>query len=142
MTTVEASIEINRPVGVVFAFLTDLQNLKLQNPGITSIKLNGLFAVGSHYITTGQVMGREFRTETEIMAIERDKRYSIKTLVPPPASPVTNTYTLTPSGNGTKLTSSMDAVVIGFGMEEMIKNQLKGSLEVANEAMKKLIEGR
>lgn len=141
MATVEASIEINRPVDVVFAFLTNLENLKLQNPGITTIKLNGLFAVGSHYVTTGQVMGREFRTETEIMAIDLNKKYSIKTLVPPPASPVTNTYTLTPSADGTKLNSSMDAVVMGFGMEEMIKNQLKSSLEAANEALKKLIEG-
>ena len=141
MTIIESSIQIDRPMETVFAFLTNLENLKLQNPSITSIKLNGLFAVGSHYIMKGQVMGREFSTETEIMAIEPNKRFSIKTLVPPPASPVTNTYTLTPTATGTKLTSSMDAVVMGFGMEEMIKNQLKGSLEVANEALKKLIEG-
>ncbi len=140
MTTVESSIEINRSVDVVFAFLTDLENLKLQNPSITSVKLNGLFAVGSHYITKGQVMGREFSSETEIMAIEQNKRFSIKTLAPPPASPVTNTYTLEPSGSGTRLTTSMDAVIMGFGMEEMIKNQLKGALEAGNDALKKLIE--
>ena len=140
MTTVEASIEINRPVSVVFAFLTDLENLKLQNPGITTIKLNGLFAVGSRYITKGQVAGREFSTETEIMAIEQNKRFATKTLAPPPAPPVNNSYTLTPSGSGTKLTTSMDAVIMGFGMEEMIKTQLKGALEAGNEALKKLIE--
>ena len=140
MTTVEASIEIDRPVNLVFAFLTDLENLKMQNPGITSIKLNGLFAVGSRYITKGEVMGREFSTETEIMAIEQNKRFSIKTLAPPPAPPVTNTYALEPYGSGTKLTTSMDAVIMGFGMEEMIKTQLKGALEAGNEVIKKLIE--
>lgn len=141
MTIIESSIEINRPVETVFAFLTDLENLKLQNPSITSIKLNGLFAVGSHYIMKGQVMGREFSTETEIMAIEPNKRFSTKTLAPPPAPPVTNTYTLEPSGSGTKLTNSMDAVVMGFGMEEMIKTQLRGALEAGNATIKKLIEG-
>lgn len=140
MTSVEASIEIDRPVSVVFAFLTDLENLKLQNPAITSIKLNGLFAVGSRYITKGQVAGRDFSTETEIMAIEQNKRFATKTLAPPPAPPVNNSYTLTPSGSGTKLTTSMDAVIMGFGMEEMIKTQLKGALEAANEALKQLIE--
>jgi carbon monoxide dehydrogenase subunit G len=141
MSTVEASIEINRPVDAVFAFLTNLENQKLQNPGITSISLNGPFAVGTHYITKGQVMGRDFSTETEIVAIEPNKKFSIKTLAPPPASPVTNTYTLEPSGTGTRLTTGMDAVIMGFGMEEMIKSQLKTALEAGNAALKQLIEG-
>ena len=140
MTIIESSIEINRPVGTVFAFLTNLENLKLQNTSITSIHLNGLFAVGTHYITKGQVMGRDFSVESEIMAIEENKKLSIKTLAPPPAPPVTNTYTLEPSANGTRLNTSMDAVVMGFGMEEMIKTQLKSSLDAGNALLKKLIE--
>jgi len=143
MTVIAASIEINRPVETVFAFLTNLENLKAQNPGIKSITLNGPFAVGTHYVTQGQVMGRNFSTETEIVAIEPDKKFSIKTLAAPPASPVTNTYTLEPSGGGTKLTTSMDAVVMAGpfpGMEEMVKSQLKGALDTGNAALKKLIE--
>ncbi|MGC1377566.1 MAG: SRPBCC family protein [Anaerolineales bacterium] len=143
MTVIAASIEINRPVETVFAFLTNLENLKAQNSGITSITLNGPFAVGTHYITQGQVMGRNFNTETEIVAIEPNKKFSIKTLAAPPASPVTNTYTLEPSGGGTKLTTSMDAVVMAGpfpGMEEMVKSQLKGALDTGNAALKKLIE--
>lgn len=143
MTIIDASIEINRPVEAVYAFLTNLENLKAQNPGITSVTLNGPFAVGTHYITRGQVMGRDFNTETEIVAIEPNKKFSIKTLAAPPASPVTNTYSLEPSGGGTKLTTSMDAVVMGGfpGMEDMIKGQLKGALDTGNAALKKLIEG-
>lgn len=140
MTIIESSIEINRPVGTVFAFLTNLENLKLQNTSITSIHLNGLFAVGTHYITKGQVMGRDFSVESEIVAIEENKKLSIKTLAPPPAPPVTNTYLLEPAGGGTKLTTNMDAVVMGFGMEEMIKTQLKSSLDAGNALLKKLIE--
>jgi carbon monoxide dehydrogenase subunit G len=141
MTIIESSIEINRPVETVYAFLTNLDNQKAQNPGITSITLNGPFAVGTHYITKGQVMGREYSTETEIVAIEPNKKLGLKTLAAPPASPVTNTYILEPSGSGTKLTCSMDAVVMGFGMEEMIKGQLKGAIDTGNAALKKSIEG-
>lgn len=141
MTIIESSIEINRPPETVYAFLTNLDNLKLQNPGILSITLNGPLAVGSRYTTHGQVMGRDFSTETEIVAVEPNKIFSIKTLAAPPASPVTNTYTLEPSGSGTKLTSTMDAVVMGFGMEEMIKGQLKTAIDTGNAALKKLIEG-
>jgi carbon monoxide dehydrogenase subunit G len=143
MTIIDASVEINRPVEAVYAFLTNLENLKAQNPGITSVTLNGPFAVGTHYFTKGQVMGRDFSTETEIVAIEPNKKFSIKTLAAPPASPVTNTYVLEPSGSGTKLTTSMDAVVMaGFpGMEDMVKGQLKSALDTGNAALKKLIEG-
>ena len=143
MTIIESSIEINRPVETVYAFLTNLDNQKAQNPGITSITLNGPFAVGTHYITKGQVMGREYSTETEIVAIEPNKKLGLKTLAAPPASPVTNTYILEPSGSGTKLTTSMDAVVMAGpfpGMEEMVKGQLKGALDTGNAALKKLIE--
>jgi len=141
MTIIESSIEINRPVENVYAFLADLENLRKQNPGITAITLNGPFAVGTHYITKGQVMGREYTTETEIVAIEPNKKLGLKTLAAPPASPVTNTYILEPSGSGTKLTCSMDAVVMGFGMEEMIKGQLKSAIDTGNAALKKAIEG-
>jgi len=140
MAIIDASIEINRPVETVFAYLTDLENLKAQNPSITSITLNGPFAVGTRYVTKGQVMGREFSAETEIVAIEPNKVFAVKTLAAPPASPVTNTYTLEPSGGGTRLTTSMDTVIMAMGMEEMVKGQLKSALDMGNTTLKKLIE--
>jgi carbon monoxide dehydrogenase subunit G len=141
MTIIESSIEIGRPVETVFAFLTNLENLKAMQPGLTDVVLNGPLAVGTHYTMKGQVMGRDFSVENEIVALEPNKKFGVKTLAAPPASPVTNTYTLEASGSGTKLTTSMDAVVMGFGMEDMIKGQLKGALDTGNATMKKLIEG-
>jgi carbon monoxide dehydrogenase subunit G len=141
MSTVDSSIQINRPVEAVFAFLSNLENQKLIQPGITAVTLNGPFAVGSRYVLQGQVMGRNFSTENEIVALEPDKKLSIKTLAPPPASPVTNTYTLSPSGGGTLLTTSMDAVMGGMpGFENMIKQQLKTALDTGNATLKKLLE--
>ena len=143
MAVIEASIQINRPVETVFAFITNLDNLKAQNASIVSVTLNGPFAVGTHYITKVMAAGREFNSESEIVAIEPNKKFAVKTLAAPPASPVTNTYTIEPSGDGTKLTVSMDTVVMAPmpGMEDMIKGQLKSTMDMGNAALKKLIEG-
>jgi carbon monoxide dehydrogenase subunit G len=143
MATIESSIQIARPVEAVFSFLTNLENQKAIQPGITQVILGGPFAVGTRYTLKGQVMGRDFSVENEIVALEPNKKLSIKTLAAPPASPVTNTYTLAPEGNGTRLTTTMDAVVMGGfpGMEDMVKNQLKASLDGANATLKKVMEG-
>ena len=141
MSTVDSSIQINRPVEAVFAFLSNLENQKLIQPGITAVTLNGPMAVGARYTLQGQVMGRNFSTENEIVALEPNKKLSIKTLAPPPASPVTNTYTLESAAGGTLLTTTMDAVMGGVpGFENMIKQQLKNALDSGNATLKKLME--
>jgi carbon monoxide dehydrogenase subunit G len=142
MATIESSVQINRPVETVFAFITNLENQKTIQPGITQVVLGGPFAVGTRYTLKGQVMGRDFSVENEIVALEPNQKFGIKTLANPPASPVTNTYTLAPEGNGTRLTTTMDAVVMGGfpGMEDMVKNQLKATLDGANAALKKVLE--
>lgn len=142
MAVIESSIQINRPVETVFAFVTDLNNLKALNSSITSVTLNGPFAVGTHYITKVQAAGREFSSEAEIVAIEPNKKFAVKTLAAPPASPVTNTYVFEPVGGGTKLTVSMDTVVMAPmpGMEDMIKGQLKGTMDMTNATLKRVIE--
>ncbi len=136
MATIETSISINQPVEKVFAFLTDIQNQKSLNPSITDVVMDGPLAVGSRYKIKMTVMGRPFESENEIVAIEPNKKFGIKTLAAPPASPVTNTYTLEPEGSGTKLHLAMDAVVMP-GTEGMVVPQLRAGLDTALAAMKK-----
>jgi len=140
MAIIDSSIQINRPVEEVFAFLCNLENQKLMSPTFTSVTLHGPFAVGSRYTLSGAIMGRNFSVENEIAAIEPNKKLAIKTLAPPPASPVTNTYNFEPSAGGTLLTTTMDAVIFP-GTEGMVKPQLKGALDTANAVLKKLLEG-
>ncbi len=136
MATIETSISINQPVEKVFAFLTDIQNQKSLNPSITDVVMDGPLAVGSRYKIKMTVMGRPFESENEIVAIEPNKKFGIKTLAAPPASPVTNTYTLEPEGSGTKLHLAMDAVVMP-GTQGMVVPQLRAGLDTALAAMKK-----
>jgi len=143
MAVISSSVEIGQPAEAVFAFLTNLENQKALQPGIKSVTLNGPVAVGTRYIIQGQIMGSNFSSESEIVAFEPGKKFAIKTLAPPPASPVTTTYLLEASGSGTKLTTQMDTVITGGfpGVEEMVKKQLQATLDGTSAALKKAIEG-
>ena len=139
MATVETSISIKQPVEKVFAYITDVQNQKAMNANITEIKTSGKMAVGMHYTVKMTMAGRQFESEHEIVALEPNKTFGIKTLAKPPASPVTNTYTLEKEGTGTKLGLSMDAVVMP-GTEGMVVPQLRAGLDTALAGFKKALE--
>jgi uncharacterized membrane protein len=144
MTVVETSVTIGKPVEQVFKFITDLQNQTKLNDMLTEVVVDGPVAVGTKFKTKGKVMGRDFETNNEIVALEANKKLGIKTLAAPPASDVTNTYTLEKDGSGTKLTIAMDSVIMTGGMpgmEDMVKTQLKTGLDGTMTAIKKALEG-
>jgi len=138
MTVIETSISINQPPANVFAHLTDLQNQKALNPSITAVELGGPMAVGMRYKIKMNIANRDFLGENEIVALEPNKIFGVKTLAAPPASPVTNTYTLEPEGSGTKLHLAMDAVVMP-GTEGMVVPQLRAGLDTALAGIKKAL---
>ena len=139
MATVQTSISIKQPVEKVFSYITDVQNQKAMNANITEIKTSGKMAVGMHYTVKMSMAGRQFESENEIVALEPNKTFAVKTLAKPPASPVTNTYTLEKEGAGTKLSLSMDAVVMP-GTEGMVVPQLRAGLDTALAGFKKALE--
>lgn len=141
MTVVETSITINKPVDKVFAFITDLENQKKLSEYITGVEVAGPLKVGTRYKIQTTSYGRTIETTNEVVALEKNKTFGVKTLAAPPASDVTSTYLLDADGKGTKLTIQMDAVIMAPGMEEMVKNQLKTGLDSTLAATKKAIEG-
>jgi len=144
MTVVEASISVNKPVEEVFAFLSDPNNQTKLNNTLTEVVVDGPVAVGTKFKLKGSVMGRDFETDNEIVALETNKTFGMKTFAAPPASDVTNTYTFEKEGSGTKVTLAMDSVIMTGGvpgMEDMVKNQLKNGLESTMAAIKKALEG-
>jgi carbon monoxide dehydrogenase subunit G len=144
MTVVETSISVNKPVEEVFAFLSDPNNQTRLNSTLTEVVVDGPVAVGTKFKLKGSVMGRDFETDNEIVALEKNKSFGMKTFAAPPASDVTNTYTFEKEGSGTKVTLAMDSVIMTGGvpgMEDMVKNQLKSGLESTMAAIKKALEG-
>jgi len=140
MATIETSISINKPVEKVYEHLTNVQNQKLLNSSITDVVMDGNMAVGMRYKIKMNIMGRPFESENEVVALEPNKKFGVKTLAAPPASPVTNTYTLEPEGSGTKVHLAMDAVVMP-GTEGMVVPQLRAGLDTALASMKKQLDG-
>ena len=140
MAKIETSISINKPVEQVFEFLTNLGNQKALSPAITDVVVNGKVAVGTRYTIKSKYGNREFNTENEIVVLEPNKTFAIKTIAAPPASDVTNAYTLEKDGAGTKLTISMDAVVMP-GTEGMVVPQLKAGMDTGLAAVKKALGG-
>jgi len=140
MAVVETSISINQPVEKVFEYITDIPKMKDLNPGIDAIEMGGKLAVGTRYKIKMTFSGREFISENEIVALEPNRTFGIKTLAAPPASPVTNTYTLEKEGSGTKLSLAMDAVVMP-GTEAMVVPQLRAGLDTTLANMKKAMGG-
>ncbi len=139
MATIETSISIGKPVEKVFDFLTNLANQKAMNSTITEVTPSGKMAVGTKFTIKGKVMGREFQSNNEVVALEANKKLGIKTLAPPPATDVTNTYTLEKDGSGTKLHLAMEAVVMP-GTENLVVPQLRAGLDTALATIKKAID--
>jgi carbon monoxide dehydrogenase subunit G len=144
MTVVETSINLSKPVEEVFAFLSDLNNQTKLNATLSEVIVSGPVEVGTKFKMKGSVMGRDFESDNEIVALEPNKTIGIKSFAAPPASDVTNTYTLESEGGGTKLTLAMDSVIMTGGvpgMEDMVKNQLKSGLETSMAAIKQALGG-
>jgi uncharacterized protein YndB with AHSA1/START domain len=141
MAIIETSIIISQPVEKVFAFLSDLNHHKKLNPTITDVVFSGNVDVGTKFKIKGKVMGRAFESDNEVVAFEQNKKLGIKTLAAPPASDVTNTYTLEKDGSGTKLHLMMDTVIMAPGMEDFVKNQVKAGLDTSMNAIKRALEG-
>jgi uncharacterized membrane protein len=143
MAIIETSVSISKPVEKVFDFITNLDNQKKMSEYITGIEVAGPLKVGTRYKIKTTTMGRTFETENEVVALEPNKKFAVKTIAAPPASDVTNTYVLVKDGTGTKVTATMDAVVMTMGMpgmEDMVKNQLKGALDGTLALIKKTLE--
>jgi uncharacterized membrane protein len=141
MTIVETSVSIGKPVEKVFDFLTNLENQKKLSEYITGVEVPGPLKVGTRYKIQTTSFGRTIETTNEVIALEPNKKFGVKTLAAPPASDVTNVYVLEKEGSGTKLTLQMDAVIMAPGMEQMVIGQLKTGLDASLAAVKKAIEG-
>jgi uncharacterized membrane protein len=145
MALIETSIKINKPANVIFAHLTDMENMK--NQYVEKIESDGPLRVGSRYKIFTKAGGRLIETVSEVIAFEPDKKFSAKTFAAPPASDVVTTYILEEEGGATKVTFQTEAqlTVPGMpsmpGMEDMMKKQMLSTYESTLAALKKKLEG-
>jgi uncharacterized protein YndB with AHSA1/START domain len=141
MTTVTASITINRPVDKVFDYVVNVENHKAWQAGILDATVTpvGPIGVGSTYHYTTEVMGRRMETHLEVTAYEENKKWGVKTTGVPQS--IETIYLFETVDNNTKLTISME-LAGGYpaAAEAMVQQQTQKNFEEQCNRIKQLVE--
>lgn len=142
MPTISTTTNISRPVEQVFGYVTNVENHKAWQAGITDAQMTpaGPVAVGSTYVYTTNVMGKKLETRMQVSAFEPNKTWAVKTTGVPTS--VETAYHFEPDGSGTKLTISMEVPAGAYpaAAEGAIKQQMQKSLEDQAKKIKQLVE--
>ncbi len=80
MITVEVSIVINRPVGEVFGFLSNMKNNMKRRTSQQEVKKlsEGPIGIGTTYRMVNHVLGRQLVTEAEVIEYEPDRKFTTR----------------------------------------------------------------
>src|SRR5438552_3440365 len=82
MIKTKVSIEIERPVSELFAFVTEVRNFPLWFGGIiheSKPETAGACAVGTKFTQTNSFLGRTFQTHFTVTEYELDKLFCVST---------------------------------------------------------------
>ena len=141
---IEESVEINRPVEEVYAYVANPENLpEWAGTAIETRKdTPGPLLKGSTFTVVGKFLGRRFETPFEVTAHEFPRRHSHKSTGGP--FPMEWTLTFEEVAGGTRYTQVADGEPGGFFglvgplLERLGRRQLKTDLE----NLKDLMEAR
>lgn len=141
MITVEKTVQIDKPVEDVFAYITNIDNVTKWQEGVESIELEGdASTVGGKYTEVRKFLGREMKTDLEITEFEPNARWSARALSGP--VPYTATTIFESVGDGTKVTMHVEGEPSGFFKvaQGAVQKQLDKSVEEDLQRLKKVLE--
>ena len=143
MKPAEQTIVIDRPVGEVFAFVTDQRNTPQWQAGLVEVQrlTDGPPGIGTRHAIVRNFLGRRMEATNEYVAYETDKIVTFKTISGPPLEA---SYLFAPSGTGTRITSRVQLHGSGlFGLiEPVVAAGLRREMKAAFPALKALLESR
>jgi uncharacterized protein YndB with AHSA1/START domain len=138
---VEESIEIDRPVEVVFAYVANPQNLLEWSGLVIEVKDARVpLSEGDTFTTVGKFLGRRFETPFERIYIEPNRRYTDRAK----GGPVPNqdwTYTFEEVPAGVRLTRAVEGEPGGFFkladplIERALKRQVRADLQTIKDLL-------
>ncbi|HEU4450654.1 MAG TPA: SRPBCC family protein [Gaiellaceae bacterium] len=101
MISFETSVQIERPIDEVFAYVSDPENFPRWNSAVRTVRKtsSGDEPVGSTYAMTRVLPSGRAENELEIAAHDRPREFAIRTLSGP--TPFVYRYTLSPRDGGT-----------------------------------------
>ena len=140
MARVEASTTVRRPVGEVFAALSDPSKSPEWSSSMQTVTRtsDGPTDVGTTYHTTAKLLGRRLEADSRVTEFEADRRYAVATTAP---FPVTITWAVVSVDGGTRVDQTVDVEPGGFFrlaqplLVTMMKRQVQGDLETFRDLM-------
>ncbi|HEV2238115.1 MAG TPA: SRPBCC family protein [Ktedonobacterales bacterium] len=142
METIECSIEIQRPVEVVFAYVIDPRTAPRWQAGVKEIRVipEGPIAVGSKLKIVGAFLGVKLEGTNEVTAIEPNRSFSYTGRAGP--ATVEATYRFAATASGTRLSGS--ALIEPGGLFQvagpLFASQAKKHVEADFRRLKALLE--
>jgi carbon monoxide dehydrogenase subunit G len=97
----EHSVTIDRPAETVFAYLTDVRNLRRWQQGVVEIRPGGDMGPGATFTEVRSFLGKRIESTIEVTEYEAPRLFSIKVVSGP--IPFSVRHTLEPSGDATLL---------------------------------------
>ena len=120
MAPIVSTIEVTRPPGEVFAYVTDPTRLREWQDGVVSARMQegGQPAAGSRFTTITRIGGAEQTSTLEIMELSPPRVWSVRGIDGPVRVKVTVTVDPLPGGQGSRVTVALD--FDGYGPGRML----------------------
>lgn len=140
MISVEKSVQINKPVAEVFAYVTNYDHVTKWQGGVEAVEPEGDNAVGGKYTEVRKFLGREMKTTLEVTAFEQNAKWAAKALTGPVHYEATTTFQAV--NGGTKIFTRVEAEPSGFFKvaQGAVQSQLDKSLEEDLQRLKEILE--
>ena len=144
MAKIEFSVDVQRPVEEVFAYLTDPANLPEWQAGAIEGRLEGTgpIAKGARLHETRKLLGRRFETTLEVTEYEPNRRFALRSVSGPIQFRVDHSFE--PANGGTKLTVEGEGESGGFFKlaEPLVIRQVERQTKNDFQTLKELLEER
>jgi uncharacterized protein YndB with AHSA1/START domain len=102
--TVEHTVEIDRPIAEVFAFLTDVERLPEWQASVSEVDVDVPVGPGARFRDVREFMGRRAASTLEVTTYEPPRRFSLRVAEGPIAYEID--HKLEEVGDGTSVTFS------------------------------------
>src|SRR5450755_560807 len=139
----ERTVVIDRPIGEVFAYVTDQTNTPNWQASLVDVQRTtaGPIGVGTKHTFVRNFIGRRMEADNEYVAYEPNRLVTFRTTSGPS---LVASYLFDAVPDGTRLTSRVELQGAGlFGLlEPVIGAGLRREMKAALPALKALLEGR
>ena len=140
MLTIEASLEIDRPVEEVFAYVTDPGRMPEWVAGVKKASLDGPPRLGAKVVQTHAFLGRDTSVTAEITAFERNRLVAFATRSPIAVSQTLRLHPLRKGGTQLNARMEADFAVFRGAAEKIVAARAKREYERDLARLKDLLE--